>query len=50
MVYEANTPDDLRVMLRAIGMSSLEDLFGTIPAELRTKGALDIPRRFPSSS
>jgi glycine dehydrogenase subunit 1 len=43
MVYEANTPDDLRVMLRAIGMSSLDDLFKTIPEGMRTKGALQIP-------
>jgi glycine dehydrogenase subunit 1 len=43
MVYEANTPDDLRVMLRAIGMSSLDDLFRTIPEGMRTKGALEIP-------
>jgi glycine cleavage system P protein (glycine dehydrogenase) subunit 1 len=43
MVYEANTPDDQRVMLEAIGMRSLEDLFNTIPEELRTKGPLAIP-------
>ena len=43
MAYEANTPDDLRVMLDAIGMSSLDDLFKVIPAELRTKGPLAIP-------
>jgi glycine dehydrogenase subunit 1 len=43
MVYEANTPEDGRVMLEAIGMRSLDDLFKTIPEELRTKGALAIP-------
>ena len=43
MVYEANTPDDGRVMLEAIGMRSLDDLFKTIPEELRTKGMLAIP-------
>ncbi len=43
MAYEANTPDDLRVMLEAIGMRSLDDLFKTIPEELRTKGPLAIP-------
>ena len=43
MVYEANTPDDLRVMLRAIGKKSLDDLFKMIPAEMRAKGPLAIP-------
>ena len=43
MAYEANTPDDLRVMLDAIGVASLDDLFKMIPAGLRTKGPLAIP-------
>ena len=43
MAYEANTPDDLRVMLSAIGIGSLDDLFRMIPAELRTKGPLAVP-------
>ncbi len=43
MVYEANTPDDLRVMLRAIGKKSLDDLFKMIPAEMRAKSLLAIP-------
>ena len=43
MVYEANTPDDRRVMLRRSGIGSLDDLFKTIPEELRTKGPLDDP-------
>jgi glycine dehydrogenase subunit 1 len=43
MAYEANTPDDLRVMLEAIGAQSLDDLFKVIPAELRTKGPLKVP-------
>jgi glycine dehydrogenase subunit 1 len=43
MVYEANTPDDLRVMLEAIGLGSLDDLFKTIPQELRRNAALAIP-------
>ncbi len=43
MVYEANTPEDLRVMLEAIGLGSLDDLFKTIPQELRRNAALGIP-------
>jgi glycine dehydrogenase subunit 1 len=43
MAYEANTPDDLRVMLEAIGVRSLDDLFKAIPSELRTKRPLEIP-------
>ena len=50
MVYEANTPDDLRVMLAAIGMRSLDDLFKVIPAELRTKGSLGDPAGLDASS
>jgi glycine dehydrogenase subunit 1 len=44
MVYEANTPDEQRMMLAAIGMGSLDDLFKMIPEDLRTKGALKVPR------
>ncbi len=43
MAYEANTPDDLKVMLDAIGVASMDDLFKMIPAGLRTKGPLAIP-------
>ncbi len=35
MPYIANTPDDQRAMLSAIGLSSLDDLFAEIPPELR---------------
>jgi glycine dehydrogenase subunit 1 len=41
--YVLNTPDDQRAMLDAIGVSSLEDLFASIPAALRLKRLLDIP-------
>jgi glycine dehydrogenase subunit 1 len=43
MVYEANTPNDVRVMLKAIGRGSLDELFSEIPSELRLKGPLKIP-------
>ena len=32
MAYVANTPDDVRVMLEAIGLDSLDELFEMIPA------------------
>ena len=43
MTYIANTPEDQRAMLAAIGVGSLEDLFASIPAELRLNRALKIP-------
>jgi len=43
MAYVPNTPDDLRVMLGAIGLDSLEQLFAMIPSELRLGRPLDVP-------
>src|SRR5262245_39799260 len=43
MAYLANTPDDVRVMLEAIGLNSLDQLFDTIPPELRLGRPLVIP-------
>jgi glycine dehydrogenase subunit 1 len=43
MAYIANTPDDIRVMLGAIGLDSLEQLFDNIPQELRLGRPLQIP-------
>jgi len=43
MPYIANTDDDQRAMLEAIGLASIEDLFAAIPAELRLKRPLEIP-------
>jgi glycine dehydrogenase subunit 1 len=43
MAYVANTPDDLRVMLDAIGLDSLDQLFSMIPPELRLGRPLDVP-------
>jgi glycine dehydrogenase subunit 1 len=42
MAYIANTPDDIRVMLGAIGLDSLEQLFENIPPELRLERPLRI--------
>jgi len=44
MAYIANTPDDLRVMLGAIGIDKLDQLFEMIPEELRLKRPLQVPR------
>ncbi len=44
MPYLANTPEDQRAMLDAIGAGSLDELFAAIPAELRLNRPLDIPR------
>ncbi len=43
MPYISNTADDQRAMLDAIGLASLDELFDSIPPELRLKGPLDIP-------
>ena len=42
MAYIANTPDDTRIMLGAIGLDSLEQLFELIPAEYRLQRPLQI--------
>jgi len=44
MAYIANTPDDLRVMLSAIGIDTLDQLFEMIPEPLRLKHPLEVPR------
>ncbi len=43
MAYIANTPDDVRVMLGAIGLDSLDQLFDMIPPEFRLGRPLAIP-------
>jgi glycine dehydrogenase subunit 1 len=43
MAYIANTPDDVRVMLGAIGLDSIEQLFDMVPAEFRLKRRWNIP-------
>jgi glycine dehydrogenase subunit 1 len=43
MAYIANTPNDVRVMLGAIGLNSLDQLFEIIPADYRLEGPLRIP-------
>jgi glycine cleavage system P protein (glycine dehydrogenase) subunit 1 len=43
MAYIANTPDDVRIMLGAIGLGSLDELFDMIPPEYRLRRPLAIP-------
>jgi glycine dehydrogenase subunit 1 len=43
LAYVLNTADDQRAMLQRIGVPSVQDLFQSIPAELRLKGPLQVP-------
>jgi glycine dehydrogenase subunit 1 len=43
MAYVANTADDIRVMLKAIGLETIEDLFAMIPPEFRLERPLRVP-------
>ena len=42
--YVPNTKEQRQDMLKAIGLSSMEDLFVDIPQEVRLKGELEIPQ------
>ncbi len=41
--YIPNAGEDIREMLQVIGVDSIDELFETIPAEVKLKGLLDIP-------
>jgi glycine dehydrogenase subunit 1 len=43
MPYIANTPEDQRQMLAAIGLDRVDQLFDSIPQELRLDRPLDVP-------
>ena len=43
MAYILNTEDDVRAMLAAIGLGSLDQLFDSIPSELQLKRPLNVP-------
>jgi glycine dehydrogenase subunit 1 len=43
MAYIANTPDDVRIMLGAIGIDKVEQLFAAIPNQLRLLRPLAVP-------
>jgi glycine dehydrogenase subunit 1 len=42
--YVLNTPEDRDAMLKSIGVGSVDELFANIPAELRLRRPLDVPR------
>ncbi len=48
--YTAVTDDDLREMLDAIGVASVDDLFASIPAALRLDRPLDLPAGLPEQA
>jgi glycine dehydrogenase subunit 1 len=48
--YTAITDADREAMLAAIGVQSVEDLFATIPADLRLDRALDLPAGQPEQA
>jgi glycine dehydrogenase subunit 1 len=43
MAYVPHTPDDVRAMLDAIGVESIDALFESLPAEVRLADGLDLP-------
>jgi glycine dehydrogenase subunit 1 len=43
VAYLLNTPDDKKEMLKSIGVSSIDDLFSTIPESVRLKRPLNVP-------
>jgi glycine cleavage system P protein (glycine dehydrogenase) subunit 1 len=43
MRYLPHTDEDIAVMLKAVGVDTLEDLFSTIPEDCRRKRALSLP-------
>ncbi len=43
MSYVPHTPDEIQTMLDRIGVSSLEDLFETVPHSLRRNAELKLP-------
>ncbi|MGD8595272.1 MAG: glycine dehydrogenase, partial [Gammaproteobacteria bacterium] len=45
MPFIPHTEDDIKTMLEAIGVDSIEQLFDEIPAELRSSGLKTVPLR-----
>ncbi|HYY09174.1 MAG TPA: glycine dehydrogenase, partial [Actinomycetota bacterium] len=43
MRFAPHTASEIREMLEAIGLSSLDDLFAQIPADVRLDRALELP-------
>jgi glycine dehydrogenase subunit 1 len=49
MRYLPKSPSDRELMLREIGVKSIDDLFAPIPPNARTKGDLKVPRQMAES-
>jgi glycine dehydrogenase subunit 1 len=49
MRYLPKSPSDREIMLREIGVRSIDDLFAPIPPDARVKGDLKIPRQMAES-
>ncbi len=47
MRFLPQSPEDLRLMLSAVGVSQVEDLFASVPESLRLKAPLDMPTALP---
>jgi glycine dehydrogenase subunit 1 len=47
MSYVPNTAAEQQAMLQAIGVKTIEDLLAPIPARVRRKGLLDLPKALP---
>jgi len=43
MPYILNTSEDIQEMLKAVGVSSLEELYSQIPSEIKLKSPLNLP-------
>ena len=43
MSYVPHTPDELRAMLARVGVASLDELFASVPAGLRSRAELKLP-------
>src|SRR5262245_17805995 len=47
MDYIQNAPDDVAAMLKAVGVSSVQELFSSIPKDIRLNRALNLPPGMP---
>ena len=43
MPYFLNNADDQKIMLKSIGVESIDDLFAMVPRELRLGRSLEVP-------
>lgn len=50
MRYLPQTPSEISEMLQVIGLESVDDLFGNLPASARYNSALEIPEELPEAT